>query len=391
MQNVSVLGATGSIGCSTLDIVRQHPDKFNVVALSGNTQIELLLRQIDEFKPNYVVCADESRYGDLTTGLEAIDVSPEVLCGAQGLVAIASLPEVDMVMAAIVGAAGLWSTYAAVCAGKKVLLANKEALVMSGNLLMQAVAKHQAILLPVDSEHNAIFQCLPERGDSSLHDVGVERILLTGSGGPFLNTPLCALQDATPEQACAHPNWDMGRKISVDSASMMNKGLEYIEAFWLFGVEQARLQVVIHPQSVIHSMVQYTDGSILAQMGTSDMRIPIAHAMAYPERVVSGAEMLDFSSLAALEFLSPDWQRFPNLRLAMDAVSAGQWASTALNASNEIAVAAFLAGRIRFTDIAGLNTRVMDVVDQQNLQSIDDVAAYDEHCRRRAQQVLEEL
>ena len=391
MQNLCILGSTGSIGLSTLDIVRQHPDKFNVVAISANRQIALLLEQVAEFQPDYVVCADASRYQELQDGLRGLVNSPEVLCGSEGLTTIASLSEVDTVMAAIVGAAGLRSTYAAVCAGKQVLLANKEALVMSGKLFMEAVAEHNAQLLPVDSEHNAIFQCLPEQRTTGLAGLGVERILLTGSGGPFLKTPIHELSSVTPAQACAHPNWDMGQKISVDSASMMNKGLEFIEAFWLFGVAQETIQVVIHPQSTIHSMVQYSDGSILAQMGVSDMRIPIAHVMAYPERINSGVAPLDFSALTALEFLAPDFERFPNLRLAMDSVSAGQWASTALNASNEVAVAAFLAGHVKFTDIAKLNTRLLEISEAQTFNNIDDVVAYDKHSRAIAHQLLKEL
>lgn len=393
MQNLCVLGATGSIGQSTLDVVRRHPDRFNIIALTANRQIDELVQQAVEFQPDYVVCANSDDYSQLTSRLAERGLSVKVLVGQEGLTTVASLPEVDTVMAAIVGAAGLAPTYAAACAGKKILLANKEALVMSGDLFMQAVTKHKALLLPVDSEHNAIFQCLPasfsEHRDWS--QLGIANILLTGSGGPFLKTPIAELQHVTPEQACAHPNWDMGRKISVDSATMMNKGLEFIEAHWLFGVPKELIQVVIHPQSTIHSMVQYQDGSVLAQMGQSDMRIPIAHVMAFPERIDSGVAPLDFTSLASLEFLPPDFDRFPNLKLAIDAVEAGQWASTALNAANEISVAAFLDGRIAFLDIARINNQVLEKSTSYVLSNIDEVVAYDLQSRKLANQILEGL
>ena len=393
MQNLCILGSTGSIGLSTLDVVLRHPERFNVVALTAHRQIDLLVKQARQFKPDYVVCADPQDYTSLKARLADAGVEAQVLSGQDGLVAVAELAEVDTVMAAIVGAAGLAPTYAAACAGKKVLLANKEALVMSGNLFMQAARENNALLLPVDSEHNAIFQCLPASFSEhqDLSKLGIEKILLTGSGGPFLKTPIADLENVTPEQACAHPNWDMGKKISVDSASMMNKGLEFIEAHWLFGVPKETIQVVVHPQSIIHSMVQYKDGSVLAQMGQSDMRIPIAHVMAFPERVDSGVEPLNFAKLASLEFCEPDFERFPNLKLAIDAVEAGQWASTALNAANEISVAAFLEERIRFLDIARINSEVVTKSQSCDLSSIEDVIAFDQQSRILANQILEAI
>lgn len=393
MQNICVLGSTGSIGVSTLDVVKRHPDKYNVVAISCYSQINLAVEQVKAVSPQYVVCASDNHYAELKQKLQDVGSSAEVLLGQEGLIHIASLPEVDMVMAAIVGAAGLAPTYAAAKAGKRILLANKESLVMSGSLFMKAVEDNSALLLPVDSEHNAIFQCLPRAIHSTkeVQQFGIKKLLLTGSGGPFLNTPIEQLIDVTPEQACRHPNWDMGRKISVDSATMMNKGLEFIEAHWLFHMPKEMIQIVVHPQSVIHSMVQYDDGSVLAQMGRSDMRIPIAHVMAYPERIDSGVEALDFMQLSELTFCPPDFQRFPNLKLATDAVDAGQWASTALNAANEVSVAAFLDGRIRFTDIAAINANVIEAVPEVALTSIESVIAHDEESRRIANQQLRSL
>lgn len=393
MQNICVLGSTGSIGVSTLDVVKRHPDKYNVVAISCYSQIDLAVEQVKAVSPQYVVCASDNHYAELKQKLQDVGSSAEVLLGQEGLIHIASLPEVDMVMAAIVGAAGLAPTYAAAKAGKRILLANKESLVMSGSLFMKAVEDNSALLLPVDSEHNAIFQCLPRAIHSTkeVQQFGIKKLLLTGSGGPFLNTPIEQLIDVTPEQACRHPNWDMGRKISVDSATMMNKGLEFIEAHWLFHMPKEMIQIVVHPQSVIHSMVQYDDGSVLAQMGRSDMRIPIAHVMAYPERIDSGVEALDFMQLSELTFCPPDFQRFPNLKLATDAVDAGQWASTALNAANEVSVAAFLDGRIRFTDIAAINAKVIEAVPEVALTSIESVIAHDEESRQIANQQLRSL
>lgn len=393
MQNICVLGSTGSIGVSTLDVVQRHPNKYHVVALSCFSQIDVVVEQAKAVKPEYVVCADDAQYQTLKSKLAEAGVSAEVLSGEDGLITIATLPHVDMVMAAIVGAAGLAPTYAAAKAGKRILLANKESLVMSGSLFMQAVEDNNALLLPVDSEHNAIFQCLPQAIHSAEQatQLGIKKLLLTGSGGPFLNTPLAELDAVTPEQACNHPNWDMGRKISVDSATMMNKGLEFIEAHWLFHMPKDMIQIVVHPQSVIHSMVQYHDGSVLAQMGRSDMRIPIAHVMAYPERIDSGVEALDFMQLSELTFCPPDFQRFPNLELAIHAVDAGQWASTALNAANEIAVSAFLNQQIRFTDIAKINAKVVESIAACELDTIESVKAHDLESRRIANQILREI
>ncbi|MCW8829119.1 MAG: 1-deoxy-D-xylulose-5-phosphate reductoisomerase [Gammaproteobacteria bacterium] len=351
IKGVCVLGATGSIGVSTLDVVARHPERYRVVALTANRQVERLQQQCLEHSPRFAVMVDENAAEQLRQGLQQLGSATEVLSGGEGLEYVASLDEVDTVMAAIVGAAGLPPTLAAARHGKRVLLANKEALVMSGQLFMDEVHQHGAKLLPIDSEHNAIFQCMPVDFEQGLPQVGVRRILLTASGGPFRSTPLEQLAAVTPEQAVAHPNWSMGRKISVDSATMMNKGLEVIEACWLFKTTPANIQVVLHPQSVIHSMVEYADGSVLAQLGNPDMRTPIAHALAWPERIDSGVPSLDMFSVARLDFEEPDLQRFPCLRLSMEAMERGGTAPTILNAANEIAVEAFLDQRIGFTAI----------------------------------------
>jgi len=352
MTGVTVLGSTGSIGVSTLDVLARHPDRFRVVALTANRDVETMLAQCRRFRPELVAMADPQAALALRERLAEVQGAPEVLAGVEGLTQAATLPEAPVVMAAIVGAAGLVPTLAAAHAGKRLLLANKEALVVAGALLMEAVADRGAVLLPIDSEHNAIFQCLPPGFSDGLARVGVERILLTASGGPFLNTPREALAAVTPEQACAHPNWDMGRKISVDSATMMNKGLELIEACWLFGTGPERVQVVVHPQSVIHSLVQYVDGSVLAQLGNPDMRTPIAHALGWPERLVSGVPPLDLFAVGRLDFEPPDLGRFPCLGLAIAAAASGGTAPAVLNAANEVAVAAFLGGQIGFMAIA---------------------------------------
>ena len=359
---VTILGSTGSIGTNTLDVVQRHADRFRVVALTANQNVEGLFRQCVTHEPDFAVMADPEAAERLSDRLRSAGRPVEVLAGMAGLERVAALPEVDCVMAAIVGAAGLLPTLAAARAGKRVLLANKEALVMAGPLFVAAVRQGGAELLPIDSEHNAIFQCLPPGfAAEGLDAAGVRRILLTGSGGPFRVTPLDRLPDATPEQACAHPNWSMGRKISVDSATMMNKGLEVIEAHWLFGAAPARIEVVVHPQSVVHSMVEYRDGSVLAQLGHPDMRTPIAHALAWPHRMASGAAFLDFSRLQ-LEFQAPDFARFPCLRLAFAALEAGGTAPAILNAANEVAVRAFLERRIRFTEIAVVVERALERV-----------------------------
>jgi len=390
MKGITVLGATGSIGVSTLDVLARHPQRYRVVALTANRQVERLLEQCLVHKPRYAVMVDEAAAESLATGLREKGCETEVLCGVAGLEKVASLPEVDYVMAAIVGAAGLPPTLAAARHGKRVLLANKEALVMSGRLFMDEVRNHGAELLPIDSEHNAIFQCMPPHFERGLDTVGVRRILLTASGGPFRTTPLEALEHVTPEQAVAHPNWSMGRKISVDSATMMNKGLEVIEACWLFNTSTADIQVVLHPQSVIHSMVEYADGSVLAQLGNPDMRTPIAHALAWPDRIESGVGGLDMFAVARLDFEAPDLNRFPCLRLAVEAMDTGGTAPTILNAANEVAVDAFLNGQIGFTAIARVIEQTLEqtsVRDADTLSTIfdDDVAAR-ETARRIAQQ-----
>lgn len=390
MQRITVLGATGSIGLSTLDVVARHPDRYEVFALSGFSRLQELLALCVRHRPQMAVVPDEQAAQWLVAGLRAEGLHTEVLVGEAGLCEVAAAPEVDAVMAAIVGAAGLRPTLAAVQAGKKVLLANKEALVMSGALFMQAVHESGAVLLPIDSEHNAIFQCLPVDFARGLAPVGVRRILLTASGGPFRQTPLADLQHVTPEQACAHPNWSMGRKISVDSASMMNKGLELIEACWLFDATPGQVEVVVHPQSVIHSLVDYVDGSVLAQLGNPDMRTPIAHALAWPQRIDSGVPPLDLFAIARLDFEAPDEQRFPCLRLARQAAQAGQGAPAILNAANEVAVSAFLAGRIRYPQIAGM---IEDVLNRQPvlpLQDLESVFATDAQARLLAERWLRE-
>lgn len=380
-QQITVLGATGSIGLSTLDVIARHPDRYQAFALSGFSRLQELEQLCRTHRPQFAVTPDEASAAALQRALRAADVPTEVLAGAQALCDVAAHAEVDAVMAAIVGAAGLQPTLAAVEAGKKVLLANKEALVMSGDLFIQAVRRSGAVLLPIDSEHNAIFQCLPGDYARGLGAVGVRRILLTASGGPFRETPLAELEQVSPEQACAHPNWSMGRKISVDSASMMNKGLELIEACWLFDAKPAQIEVVIHPQSVIHSLVDYVDGSVLAQLGNPDMRTPIAHALAWPQRIDSGVAPLDLFAVARLDFQRPDEQRFPCLRLARQAAEVGGSAPALLNAANEVAVAAFLDRRIRFPEIARIIDEVLNLEAAVAVESLDAVLAADARAR----------
>ena len=371
-QQITVLGATGSIGLSTLDVIARHPDRYQVFGLSGYSRIAELLALCVLHRPRVAVVPDERAARQLQADLRAAGLSTEVLVGEEGLCQIASASEVDAVMASIVGAAGLRPTLAAVNAGKKILLANKEALVMTGALFMQAVRRSGSVLLPIDSEHNAIFQCLPQDFARGLAPVGVRRILLTASGGPFRETPLAELENVTPDQACAHPNWSMGRNISVDSASMMNKGLEMIEACWLFDARPDQVEVVIHPQSVIHSLVDYIDGSVLAQLGNPDMRTPISNALAWPERIESGVAPLDLFAVARLDFQRPDEQRFPCLRLAREAAMAGNSAPAMLNAANEVAVAAFLEGRIRYPQIACV---IEDVLNAEPVIAVDELEA----------------
>ena len=376
MQALTILGSTGSIGVSTLDVVARHPQRYSVFALTGHSRLKELVSQCQQFKPRYAVVTSTQSAQWLKT---RVPVETQVLSGSEGLAAVAGDDQVDVVMAAIVGAAGLEPTLSAVRAGKKVLLANKEALVMAGGLFMAAVRDSGATLLPIDSEHNAIFQCLPEsfvcggtdanlninrrvKAENSAQGIsipGVRKLLLSGSGGPFRTTPLDELSSVTPDQACAHPNWTMGRKISVDSATMMNKGLELIEACWLFDVNEAHVEIIIHPQSIVHSLVEYADGSVLAQLGNPDMRTPIAHGLAWPERIESGVAMLDLAAAGTLSFEPPDISRFPCLGLARSAARDSGDAPAALNAANEIAVEAFLEGRIAFTRIADIVAAVM--------------------------------
>lgn len=401
MKSVTILGATGSIGSSTLDVVRQHREQYRVFALTAHSQIDALARLCEEFQPVYAVVAGE-RSDAASEPLQAAGAklrahlaskgctTTEVLVGDEALAAVASDSAVDIVMAAIVGAAGLSPTMAAVQAGKQVLLANKESLVMGGALFMAAVEQANARLLPVDSEHNAIFQCLPD-DFVNLREAGVSKLLLTGSGGPFRQLPLDQFAGLTPDQACAHPNWSMGKKISVDSATMMNKGLEFIEACWLFGAVPEQIQVLLHPQSIVHSMVEYVDGSVIAQMGQPDMRTPIAHCLAWPNRIHTQAKHLDFLSLNALEFLPPDDQRFPCLNLAIESFRTGGSYPIALNAANEIAVEAFLAKAIRYLDIACVIERVLNDWQGSEPDSIAAVKAADLLARALAQRAIHSL
>lgn len=389
MQSLTVLGSTGSIGTSTLDVVARHPEKFKIVALTANSQVDLLFRQCRQFKPGYAVMLDEAAAIALRQRVREAGLGTEVLSGVAALEQVVTLQEVDAVMAAIVGAAGLRPTLAAAHAGKKILLANKETLVMAGNVFMDAVRASGSALLPIDSEHNAIFQALPRGYNGDLKANGVRRILLTASGGPFRNTPLSELHNVTPEQACAHPNWVMGRKISVDSASMMNKGLEVIEAHWLFNVSADDIQVVVHPQSVIHSLVEYVDGSVLAQLGNPDMRTPIAYGLAYPERIDAGVAPLDLFKVATMNFTAPDFERFPCLALAYQALRAAGTAPAVLNAANEVAVAAFLDKQISFLSIPRVIEAVLDALPVGIVGCLDDVLGADAEARRAAQQQIQ--
>ncbi len=391
MQLITVLGSTGSIGISTLDVVARHPDKFKIAVLTANRQADLLFQQCRQFQPRYAVLLDQAAAAQLDRQLKSANSGTEVLCGIDALEHVCMLPQVDTVMAAIVGAAGLKPTLAAARAGKKILLANKETLVMAGRIFMDAVRGGGARLLPIDSEHNAIFQVLPRDYNGDLAGSGVRRILLTASGGPFRDMPLDALDSVTPEQACTHPNWVMGRKISVDSASMMNKGLEVIEAHWLFNASADDIQVVIHPQSVIHSLVEYVDGSMLAQLGNPDMRTPISYGLAYPERIDSGVASLDLSKVATMNFAVPDLLRFPCLRLAYQALRAAGTAAAVLNAANEEAVAAFLAKKITFSAIAQVIETVLNGLPVTAVSSLEDVLAADEAARQAARQRIQEL
>jgi 1-deoxy-D-xylulose-5-phosphate reductoisomerase len=388
-QRITVLGSTGSVGVNTLDVIARHPDRFEVFALSAATQTDLLLAQCAKFKPQYAVMASEPHARDLAEKIKANGLSARVLSAPNALEMIASHELVDSVMAAIVGAAGLGACMAAARAGKRLLLANKEALVVGGDVFMQAVRKGGAKLLPIDSEHSAIFQSLPE--DASTWAQRVEKIILTASGGPFRTREPGSLRDVTPDEACAHPNWVMGRKISVDSATMMNKALEVIEAKFLFNLAPEQIEVVIHPQSIIHSMVQYRDTSVVAQLGTPDMRVPIAFGLAWPDRVESGARALDFTALSDMTFEVPDDRRFPGLRLAWQVLDAATGSTAVLNAANEIAVGAFLGKRLRFDDIHRVNHATLEAVAVSEVNDIEGLLALDAHSRRIAAQLVERL
>ena len=391
-KRITILGSTGSIGTNTLDVIRAHPERFEVAALTAAKQVERLAEQCIEFRPRVAVVSDAGAATKLSELLLAKQVTTQVLYGSEALITAVLEVDCDTVMAAIVGAAGLLPTLAAAKAGKRVLLANKEALVMSGNLFMDAMRQGGGELLPIDSEHNAIFQCLPahfSKSPSQHH--GVEELWLTASGGPFRNTPIAELSHVTPEQACAHPNWVMGKKISVDSATMMNKGLEVIEAYWLFGLPIEKIQVLIHPQSVVHSMVRYCDGSVIAQMGQPDMRTPIAYGLAWPDRITAGVQSLSLTQLAALNFMEPDLQRFPCLSLAFQAGKQGGTAPVILNAANEIAVAAFLDNALRYLQISEVVERVLNMITPSTPSSLEDVLEVDARSRVLATDVIQRL
>ncbi|OOS00304.1 1-deoxy-D-xylulose-5-phosphate reductoisomerase [Haemophilus paracuniculus] len=393
MKKLTILGSTGSIGVSTLSVVEQNPEQYQVFALVGGKNVAKMVEQCEKFRPQFAALDDAPAAQQLAEQLKQRQIATEVVAGQKAICDLAAHPEVDMVMAAIVGAAGLLPTLAAVQAGKRVLLANKESLVTCGQIFIDEAKKSGAKLLPVDSEHNAIFQSLPPEaqqqvGFCPLADLGIQKIVLMGSGGPFRTKPLAEFGSITPEQAVAHPNWSMGRKISVDSATMMNKGLEYIEARWLFNASADEMEIIIHPQSIIHSMVRYIDGSVIAQMGNPDMRTPIAHTMAYPARINAGVAPLDFFQLKELTFIEPDFARYPNLKLAIDAFAEGQYATTAMNAANEVAVEAFLNGQIRFTEIEQINRSVVENIAPIAICQIDDVLHIDKLARELATQAV---
>ena len=389
VQTISVLGATGSIGRSTLDVITRHPDRFRVAALTASRHVDELAELCARHGAAYACIVDTSLAAALKRRLAEWGARAKVIAGVEGLIQAAALPEADCVVAAIVGAAGLEPTLAAARAGKKLLLANKEALVMAGPIFMDIVRRNGATLLPIDSEHNAIFQCLPALLAGELKTNGIRRILLTGSGGPFRLRPRSDLRGVSPDEACAHPNWVMGRKISVDSATMMNKGLEVIEAHWLFGARAEQIEVVVHPQSVIHSMVEYVDGSVLAQLGNPDMRTPIAQALAYPDRIDAGVPFIDLFGIGALTFEQPDFERFPGLRLAYEALRAGGTAASILNAANEIAVAAFLDGRLPFLQISEVIEETLQSVPGAEIRTLEDVLEADRCARAQAVHIID--
>ena len=391
MIGVTIFGSTGTIGVNTLDVIARHDQRFFVTALTANKNVDDLFDQCQQWKPRYAVMADDDSADQLDKKLKQIASDTEVLSAIAGLEHVAAMEETDYVMAGIVGAAGLLPTLAAAKAGKRVMLANKEALVMSGQLFMDAIKENDAELLPIDSEHNAIFQSMPIDYSSGYEKAGINKILLTASGGPFRNIPVADLESVTPDQAVAHPNWVMGRKISVDSATMMNKGLEIIEACWLFDTEPKNIEVVIHPQSVVHSMVQYTDGSVLAQLGNPDMRTPIAYALGWPDRIDSGVDDLNLFDIAQLNFERPDTDRFPCLRLAGEAMEAGGTKTTILNAANEIAVEAFLSGDLKFSGIPVVIEKTLSAVKGRSAESIDVILEADFNAREYAQEAIKGL
>ncbi len=390
-QGITILGSTGSIGESTLNVLALHPDRYHVVALSAHSNVARLAEQCKQHQARYAVISDKARAADLRSALNALECSAEVLAGRGALSEVACLDETEAVMAAIVGAAGLEPTLHAVQSGKRLLLANKESMVIAGELFRKAATEHGATIIPVDSEHNALFQVLPKNFNQGLDGVGVERLILTASGGPFLHTERETLENITPEQACNHPNWDMGRKVSVDSATLMNKGLEIIEARWLFNARPEQIAVIIHPQSVVHSMVAYRDGSVLAQLGMPDMRTPIAHALAWPQRIEAGVDHLNLAAMQKLEFYQPDLERFPGLGLAFHVLEAGGNAPVTFNAANEIAVDAFLHKRIGFLQIHSVVSAAMDSCKQGKIDSLNDILEFDRLAREVAGQIVESL
>ena len=389
-RGIAILGSTGSVGCSTLEVIANHSENFHVVALGAQKSVDLLLSQTQQFRPAYVVITDLHAAKKFKVELSRLDYQPEVIEGTDGLMEVASLPEVDCVMAAIVGAAGLQSTLSAARSGKTVFLANKEALVMSGELLIREAKENEATLLPIDSEHNAVFQCMANIADEKVKK-GVNKVILTASGGPFLHMPMNELVSVSPEQACAHPNWNMGRKISVDSATMMNKGLELIEACLLFDLEISKIEVVVHPQSIIHAMVSYKDGSLLAHMGYPDMRVPIAHALAWPHRIESGVKYLDITQCPKLEFFKPNPERFPSLGLALAVIEEGKTAPAIMSAANEVAVQSFLDGKIKFTDIYNVVVRVVDNMEPVIIDSLQTILYADQAARDLASETISKL
>jgi len=390
-QGITILGSTGSIGESTLRVLALHPDRYHVVALSAHSNTTRLAEQCKQYRARYAVISDKEKAPELRVALDHLGCTSEVLAGRNALSEVACLDETEAVMAAIVGAAGLEPTLHAVLAGKRLLLANKESMVIAGELFSNAAFEHGATIIPVDSEHNALFQVLPKHFEQGLEQVGVEQLILTASGGPFLHTEHAALNNITPDQACKHPNWDMGRKISVDSATLMNKGLEIIEARWLFNASPEQIAVIIHPQSIVHSMVAYRDGSVLAQLGMPDMRTPIAHALAWPERIEAGVDRLNLADLHTLEFYQPDLERFPGLGLAFQVLETGGNAPVTYNAANEIAVDAFLHHRIGFLQISSIVSAAMDRCNQGKIDTLDEVLEYDRLARDVAEQIVNSL